>query len=181
MVAGQPATGISFSIERMMAVTKMQIEIEKYLIVSLGEDKKAIDLAKKLRIQGKNVSVFYGKPSKALEYANSYKIKKVIFVGEKEVKEKLIVTKGDAAAILEEAKKLSENAKQANLVKTKEEVAKLIEKAKEQIASEKDGMITEIKSEVSAMVVTALEKILSTGISKDLDKKYIDKVLKDLK
>ncbi|MBT4516758.1 F0F1 ATP synthase subunit B [bacterium] len=100
---------------------------------------------------------------------------------EKEVKEKLIVTKGDAAAILEEAKKLSENAKQANLVKTKEEVAKLIEKAKEQIASEKDGMITEIKSEVSAMVVTALEKILSTGISKDLDKKYIDKVLKDLK
>ncbi|MBT3405018.1 histidine--tRNA ligase [archaeon] len=89
MVAGQPATGISFSIERMMAVTKMQIEIEKYLIVSLGEDKKAIDLAKKLRIQGKNVSVFYGKPSKALEYANSYKIKKVIFVGEKEVKEKV--------------------------------------------------------------------------------------------
>ena len=64
-------------------------EIEKYLIVSLGEDKKAIDLAKKLRIQGKNVSVFYGKPSKALEYANSYKIKKVIFVGEKEVKEKV--------------------------------------------------------------------------------------------
>ena len=42
-------------------------------------------------------------------------------------------------------------------------------------------MVNEIKGEVSGMVVTALEKILSQGISKDLDKKYIDKVLKDLK
>lgn len=100
---------------------------------------------------------------------------------EKEVKDKLITTKGDAASILEEAKKISEETKQENLAKTKEEVSKLIEKAKEQIASEKDSMISEIKGEVSGMVVTALEKILSAGISKDLDKKYIDKVLKDLK
>ena len=100
---------------------------------------------------------------------------------EKEVKEQLIKTKGEAAGILEEAKKQSEKNKQDNLDKTKEEVAKLIAKAKEQIASEKDSMITEIKGEVSEMVVTALEKILSQGISKDLDKKYIDKVLKDLK
>ena len=32
--------------------------------------------------------MFYGKPSKALEYANAYKIQKVIFVGEKEIKNK---------------------------------------------------------------------------------------------
>ncbi|MBN1639443.1 MAG: hypothetical protein JW866_10775 [Ignavibacteriales bacterium] len=32
--------------------------------------------------------MFYGKPSKGLEYANSYKIKKVVFVGDKEVKAK---------------------------------------------------------------------------------------------
>jgi len=100
---------------------------------------------------------------------------------EKEVKEKLIETKNVAAGILEESKKQSEKSKQENLAKTKEEVAKLIIKAKEQIASEKDGMITEIKGEVSNMVVIALEKILSSGISKELDKKYIDKVLKDLK
>jgi F-type H+-transporting ATPase subunit b len=100
---------------------------------------------------------------------------------ELEVKDQLIQTKTEAAGILEEAKKQSEKNKQDNLVKTKEEVAKLIVKAKEQIASEKDGMITEIKGEVSEMVVVALEKILSQGISKDMDKKYIDKVLKDLK
>jgi len=32
--------------------------------------------------------MFYGKPSKALEYANSYGFTKAIFVGEKEVKSK---------------------------------------------------------------------------------------------
>jgi len=100
---------------------------------------------------------------------------------EREVKDKLIEAKNTAASILEESKKQSEKSKQDNLVKTKEEVAKLIEKAKEQIANEKDNMIMEVKGEVSNMVVLALEKILSSGISKDLDKKYIDKVLKDLK
>ena len=32
--------------------------------------------------------MYYGKPSKALEYANSYGFQKVIFVGEREVKAK---------------------------------------------------------------------------------------------
>jgi len=82
------ATGISFSIERLMAVTKVLIDINKILIVSLNQDKKAIALAKKLRKSGKNVSVYFGKPSKALEYANSYGIKKVILVGAREVKVK---------------------------------------------------------------------------------------------
>ncbi|MFA6307786.1 MAG: F0F1 ATP synthase subunit B [Patescibacteria group bacterium] len=100
---------------------------------------------------------------------------------EREVKEKLIETKNIAAGLLDDAKKQAEKNKQENLAKTKDEISKLIAKAKEQIAGEKDAMITEIKSEVSDMVVKSLEKILSKGISKDLDKKYIDKVLKDLK
>jgi len=100
---------------------------------------------------------------------------------EKEVKDKLNATKGEAANILELAKQQADRAKQETVDKTKEEVAKLIAKAKEQIASEKDTMISEVKGEVSNMVVVALEKILSEGISKDLDKKYITKVLKELK
>jgi len=67
-------------------VTKVLINIDKILIVSLNQDKRAISLAKQLRRKGKNTSVYFGKPSKALEYANSYGIKKVIFVGSKEVK-----------------------------------------------------------------------------------------------
>ena len=88
MVGDIVATGISFSIERLMAVTKILIDIERILIVSLNKDKEAISLAKQLRKKGKDVGIYFGRPSKALEYANSYRIKKVIFVGEKEIKSK---------------------------------------------------------------------------------------------
>ena len=87
-IGGMTGSGISFSIERLMAVTKVLIDIDKILIVSLNQDKRAISLAKQLRRKGKNVSIYYGKPSKALEYANSYGIKKVILVGAKEIKVK---------------------------------------------------------------------------------------------
>jgi histidyl-tRNA synthetase len=87
-ISGINSTGISFSIERLMVVTNIQINIERILIVSLNQDKKAIEISKRLRKQGKNTSIFYGKPSKALAYANSYNFKKVIFIGEKEVEKK---------------------------------------------------------------------------------------------
>jgi len=88
MVNKTQATGISFAIERLMAVTNMILNIDKMLVVSLEKDKEAVELANKLRKKGKNVSVFFGKPSKALEYANYYGIKKVVFVGDKEIKAK---------------------------------------------------------------------------------------------
>jgi histidyl-tRNA synthetase len=93
MIDGVESSGISFSTERLMAVTNIQIDIEKILIVSLNEDEKAIELSKKIRKFGKNVSVYFGKPSKALEYANAYGIKKVIFVGKEEIKKKKIKVK----------------------------------------------------------------------------------------
>jgi len=88
LVNGIQATGISASIERLELLAKVESDLDRILIVSLDEDKKAIELAQKLREKGKEVVMFYGKPSKALDYANSYKINKVIFVGETEVKEK---------------------------------------------------------------------------------------------
>ncbi|MFZ1971100.1 MAG: ATP phosphoribosyltransferase regulatory subunit [Candidatus Nanoarchaeia archaeon] len=78
-------TGISFGIERLSIVSNVKLDKEKYLVVSLGEDRDSIKLAQKIRRENKEVSIFYGKPTKALEYANSYKLNKVIFVGEKEV------------------------------------------------------------------------------------------------
>ncbi|MEA3414527.1 MAG: ATP phosphoribosyltransferase regulatory subunit [Nanoarchaeota archaeon] len=82
------ATGISLSLDRLMIVSNILINTEKILIVSLGQDAKAIQLSKQLRQQEKNVSLFFGKPSKALQYANAYNIKKVLFVGKKEVEQK---------------------------------------------------------------------------------------------
>tara|TARA_Y100000310_G_C20630420_1_gene788341 strand:+ start:197 stop:1345 length:1149 start_codon:yes stop_codon:yes gene_type:complete len=90
-VEGVQSTGISFGLERISSLAKLSNFVdmkEKYLIVSLNKEKESIKLAQKLRNKGETVSLFYGKPSKALEYANSYGIRNVVFVGEKEIKKK---------------------------------------------------------------------------------------------
>ena len=86
-------TGISFGLDRISNIAKIKDIQNKILIVSLNEDKKAIEIANKLRKLNNRVSIFYGKPSKALEYANSYKYNQVIFVGAKEVKQKKVKLK----------------------------------------------------------------------------------------
>jgi histidyl-tRNA synthetase len=81
-------TGISFGIDRLAAVSKIKTDKEEYLIVSLNQDREAIKLTQKFRQKNKSVSIYYGKPSKALQYANSYNYSKVIFIGDKEANEK---------------------------------------------------------------------------------------------
>lgn len=85
-INGVQGTGISFGLDRLSLVSKIKIKNNNILIISLNQDKESIKLAQKLRDRGENAILFYGKPSKALEYANSYKIEKVIFVGKEEVK-----------------------------------------------------------------------------------------------
>ncbi len=86
MINGIQATGISFGVDRLMLISTVERDANRMLILSIGEDEKAIELASKLREQGENVTMFYGKPTKALEYANSYGIGKVIFIGKEEIK-----------------------------------------------------------------------------------------------
>ena len=93
MFDGIQSTGISFGLDRIAALVEIKEKKDKFLVVSLNQDRQAIKLAQKLRNQGKIVSLFYGKPSKALEYANSYKINKVVFVGSKDLKKKLFKIK----------------------------------------------------------------------------------------
>ena len=100
---------------------------------------------------------------------------------EKIVNDKIKESKFDADVILNEARKQAEVNRQVDLEKTKKEVDVLFNKAKEQIENEKTLMVKEVKTEVGEMIVMALEKILSAGLTKEIDKKYIEKVLKDLK
>jgi histidyl-tRNA synthetase len=86
LVNNTQCVGISFGLDRLSLISKYEDKKEKTLILSLNEDKKAVELAQKLREKGQIVSLFYGKPSKALEYANAYSINKVIFIGADEVK-----------------------------------------------------------------------------------------------
>jgi len=80
--------GISFGLERLSAIASVDYGKQKTLVVSLKEDKQAIKIAQKLRTGGAASSVYFGKPSKALDYANSYGFDQVIFVGAEEIKQK---------------------------------------------------------------------------------------------
>lgn len=100
---------------------------------------------------------------------------------EQDVKAKLQQVKAEADVILEKARAQADGNKQAVVDKTKQEVEALIRKAKDQIESEKTVMVESAKKELANLVIVSLEKILSSSLSKDLDKKYIAKVLKELK
>ncbi len=84
MVNGIQSTGFGLGLEPVFLLADIEIPRIDYILISLNQDRKTIKLAEKLRSEGKKVIIFYGKPSKALEYANSYKISNAIFIGEKE-------------------------------------------------------------------------------------------------
>ena len=81
-------TGISFGLDRLEMIAKIDSSIKKVLIISLNQDKKSIALAEKLRASKLICDIYYGKPGKALDYANSTNIPLVIFVGNEEVKKR---------------------------------------------------------------------------------------------
>lgn len=104
-----PAFGISFGLERLSQLAKVQIDnIPKALIISIDEDNEAIKLAKKLRKE--NISCIKSnngdKVGKCLEYANSYTIPYVVFVGEDEVQKQKFKLKNMLSG---EEKLLTEN------------------------------------------------------------------------
>ncbi len=84
------STGISFGLDRLEMLSDIKVLNKKILIISLNQDKKAISVAKKIRKLGIVCQIMYGKPGKALEYANSLKIPYVIFIGDEEVKKKKV-------------------------------------------------------------------------------------------
>ena len=79
------STGISLGIERLASLARIDSNEKKVLIISIAQEKKAIELADKVREKGVAAIVMY-KVTNALEYANSSKIPYAIFVGEDEVK-----------------------------------------------------------------------------------------------
>jgi len=80
-----PAVGISFGLERVSELAKVEAEATQVIIISLSQDKESIKLAKKLRKSNVSCVVEFGKPGKALDYANSLQIPYAIFIGEEEI------------------------------------------------------------------------------------------------
>lgn len=88
LVDGVQSTGISFGLEPLFLLSKVESEKNEVMILSISQDAKSIDLAQKLREKNIPVILLTDKsPSKALDYANSKNIERVIFIGEEEVKQ----------------------------------------------------------------------------------------------
>ena len=81
-----PAVGISFGLSRLTSLAKLEIKNTKTIIISIKQDTLTNKLTKKLRKKEISCIAFFGKPGKALEFANSQKIQYAIFIGEEEIK-----------------------------------------------------------------------------------------------
>ncbi len=81
-----PAFGLSCGLERLSSLAQVNMDNTKAVIISLDQEKVSIKLIQKLRKEGISSIIFFGKPGKALEYADSYKIKYAVFIGEQEIK-----------------------------------------------------------------------------------------------
>lgn len=88
LINGIQSTGISFGLDRFTSLTNIDFKEKKILLISIMQDEKTIQLTEKLRQNKINCMIMYGKPTKALEYANSYSIPYVIFIGNEEIKAK---------------------------------------------------------------------------------------------
>jgi len=90
LVNNVQSTGISFGLNRIDQLAKIKTDEKRVLIISISQDKESIELAEKIRKENIPCVVMYGKPSKALEFANSYGLPYVIFFGEEEAKKKKV-------------------------------------------------------------------------------------------
>ncbi len=80
-----PAVGISFGLERISALAKINAQpTPKILIISIDQDSKSLKLTKKLRKEGISCIMSSERIGKSLEYANAYSIPYVIFIGDEE-------------------------------------------------------------------------------------------------
>jgi F-type H+-transporting ATPase subunit b len=97
---------------------------------------------------------------------------------DREIRKSMQASQEKAMAIIMQAKKDAEQEKHATVEKTKQEVKHLIDKAKEQIASQQEEMIQDAKAELAETVVETVKLIMENKMNKEVDKKYIDSMLK---
>jgi histidyl-tRNA synthetase len=89
LIDGIQSFGFAFGLERLSILSPIEGENTKVQIISIDENEAAIRLAKELRENNISVNVLLDKSiGKAMDYANSKNIGKVIFVGKDEVSKK---------------------------------------------------------------------------------------------
>ena len=114
--------------------------------------------------------------AKGLEHAEQ--AAKKLAAADKEAHSKINESREQAIAIITQAKKDAESERQQLMEKSKQEVKVLIERAKDQIARQKEDMVLEAKEELATTITEALKLIVDNKLDKEVDRKYIDKMLK---
>ena len=89
LIDGIQSFGFAFGLERLSTLSPIEGKNIEVQIISIEENESAIRLAKELRENNISVNVLLDKSiGKAMDYANSKNIGKVIFVGKEEVMKK---------------------------------------------------------------------------------------------
>ena len=84
-VDGIQSTGLSFGLDRLQKLAKIELDNINCLIINIQQEKESIALAEFLRSNNVKI-IILDKISKGLDYANKMNIPYVIFVGSEEVK-----------------------------------------------------------------------------------------------
>ena len=84
-VEGIQSTGLSFGLDRLQKLAKIEVDNINCLIINIQQEKESIALAEFLRSNNVKI-IILDKISKGLDYANKINIPYVIFVGNEEVK-----------------------------------------------------------------------------------------------
>jgi len=89
LIDGTQSFGFALGLDRLSTLSKLEGDKTKVQLISIDQDEKTIRLAENLRENKISTNVLLSKSiGKALDYANSKGIEKVIFIGEEEVKKK---------------------------------------------------------------------------------------------
>ena len=89
-------------------------------------------------------------------------------------KQQLDEARGEAAQIVEQARKLGEDAKAKIEADAREEAAKMLARAREEIDSEKEKALIELKEKVADLSVGAAGRVVEKTLSAEDHKKLIE-------
>ncbi len=99
-------------------------------------------------------------------------------MSQQKYQEKIDEAKIEANAIVAASHESAEKLAESLRGKAKQEIELLIEQAKKNIERERADMREEIKKETADMIVLTLQKVLGETLSKEIDTKYIQSLIK---
>ncbi len=90
----------------------------------------------------------------------------------------MVEARKEAAQIIAAAQAGAEKIAKEKLIQTAAEAQAIVEKAKKSIAGEKEKLVSEARADISRLVVDATAKVLNGAVTKEVDEKYIERILK---